>query len=118
MKRISAVFLVLCAAVSSLGAAEKVKVVSFSTLLTEIANRVGGSHVQVTGLVKPGVDPHEYEPKPADMQLVTQPQVILLSAKHMEGYVNKLKEATGTKASLVQVGDTFPSLRLKPEEGE
>jgi ABC-type Zn uptake system ZnuABC Zn-binding protein ZnuA len=99
-------------------AADKVKVVSFSTILTEIAERVGKDHAEVFGLVKPGIDPHEFEPKPADMKLVSQAQVILLSAKHMEGYVGKLKEATGTGGDVVEVGDKFPSLRLKVEGDE
>ena len=72
--------------------------------------------MHVVGLVKPGVDPHEYEPKPADMKLVSHAQLILLSAKHMESYVSKLKESTGTKGALVEVGDKFPSLKMKAED--
>ena len=97
-------------------AAEKVRVASFSTILTEIAQQVGGDRVQVSGLVKPGVDPHQFEPKPADLKLVGDAQLILLSAKHMEGYVGKLKEATGTKGNLVEVGDGFASLKMKSEK--
>ena len=94
-------------------AADKVRVSSFSTILTEVAREVGGDQVEVTGHVKPGVDPHEYEPKPADLKTVSEADLILLSAKHMEGYVGKLKEATGAKGRLVEVGDQFPSLKLK-----
>jgi ABC-type Zn uptake system ZnuABC Zn-binding protein ZnuA len=97
-------------------AADKVRVSSFSTVLTEIAQQVGGDRVEVTGLVKPGVDPHEFEPKPEDLKIVGDAQLILLSAKHMESYVGKLKEATGTKGELVEVGDGFASLKLKSEK--
>src|SRR3954462_2399838 len=113
MKRRCFLALLLLFPLCSLQAAEKPKVVSFSTILTEIAERVGGDRVEVTGLVKPGIDPHEFQPKPADLQLVTRAQLILLSAKHMEGYVGKLKEATGTKGALVEVGNQFPSLKMK-----
>ena len=95
----------------------KLRVSSFSTILTEIAQQIGGDRVAVTSHVKPGVDPHEYEPKPADLRTVGEAQVILLSAKHMEGYVGKLKESTGTKGALVEVGDGFASLKMKPEKG-
>ena len=37
---------------SQLQAADKIQVVSFSTILTEIAERVGGAHVEVAGLVQ------------------------------------------------------------------
>src|SRR5690348_2923342 len=89
-------------------AAEPIRVSTFSTILTEVAQQVGGDRVQVNAHVKPGVDPHEFEPRPSDLKVVAQSQLVLLSAKHMEGYVGKLKEATGTKAPVVEVGDQFP----------
>ena len=96
-------------------AEEKLRVSSFSTVLTELAEQVGGDRVAVTGHVKPGIDPHEYEPKPSDLLAVGEARVILLSAKHMEGYVDKLKENTGTKGDLIEVGDRFGSLKMKGE---
>ena len=96
-------------------AEEKLRVSSFSTVLTELAEQVGGDRVAVTGHVKPGIDPHEYEPKPGDLKVVGEAQVILVSAKHMEGYVGKLKESTGTKGVLIEVGDRFGSLKMKGE---
>jgi zinc/manganese transport system substrate-binding protein len=97
-------------------AADKIRVSSFSTILTEIAEQVGGDRVAVTGHVKPGVDPHEFEPKPTDLKIIGDAQLVLLSAKHMESYVGKLKEATGTKGNLVEVGDGFASLKMKSEK--
>ncbi|MDB6150149.1 MAG: troA [Chthoniobacter sp.] len=91
--------------------ADKLRVSSFSTILTEIATEVGGERVEVTAHVKPGVDPHEFEPKPSDLKVVENSQLILLSAKHMEGYIGKLREATGGKATLLEVGNTLPSLK-------
>src|SRR5205085_7783405 len=85
-------------------AADKIRVSSFSTILTEIAQEVGGDRVAVTAHVKAGVDPHQFEPKPADLNAVGSAPLILLTSKHMEGYVGQLKEATGTKGALVEVG--------------
>ena len=96
-------------------AADPVRVSSFSTVLTEIAQQVGGDRAVVTAHVKPGVDPHEFEPNPTDLKTVGQAQLILVSAKHLEGYVGKLREAAGTKGTLVEVGNRFPSLRLKSD---
>jgi ABC-type Zn uptake system ZnuABC Zn-binding protein ZnuA len=98
-----------------LRAADPVHVVSFSTITTEIARVVGGDRVQVAGLVKPGVDPHEYEPKPDDLKQVGQAQLILASGKHMENYASKLKDSAGPNAEFVEVGNAFPSLKLKDD---
>ena len=99
-------------------AADKIKIASLSTITTEIANEVGGDRVDVTGLVKPGVDPHSYEPTPDDLKQVEKSQLVLATGKHMEGYLTKLKESAGAKGDLLQVGDKFPSLHMKAEEGE
>lgn len=93
-------------------AADAIRVSTFSTILTEVAQAVGGDRVAVTGHIKPGIDPHDFEPKPTDLRTVSQSQVVLLSAKHMEGYVNKLKEATGGKGNIVEVGNQFSSLKM------
>ena len=113
MKTITTLLAVLTLAAGSLGAAERIRVSSFSTILTEVARQVGGDRVEVTGHVKPGIDPHEFEPKPADLKTVGDSQLVLLSAKHMEGYVNKLREATGGKGRFLEVGDGFASLKME-----
>lgn len=105
----------LCAGAN---AAEVLRVSSFSTILTEIATEVGGGRVTVHAHVKPGVDPHEFQPKPDDLRTVAGAQIVLLSAKHIEAYVGKLKEATGSRAVFVDVGDGFPSLKLTVEHDD
>lgn len=101
--------------VSGASRAETIRVSTFSTVLTEIAQRVGGDRVMVTGHIKPGMDPHEFEPQPADLVAVSKSQLVLLSAKHLEGYVNKLKEATGGKGNIVEVGNQLSSLKMKED---
>jgi zinc/manganese transport system substrate-binding protein len=99
-------------ALGSAMAAEKVKVVSFSSILTEIAAAVGGDAVNVVGLVKPGVDPHEYQPTPGDLAQLAGAKVILASGKHLEHYLDKLSAGAGGNATLIKVGDQVPSLEM------
>lgn len=101
-----------------LAAAEPLRISSFSTVLTEIAEQVGGDRVKVIAHVQPGIDPHEFEPRPEDLKLVSQSDLILLSAKHMEGYVGKLKEATGGRSRLLEVGDQLPSLKQRHDHSD
>lgn len=116
MKTFALSLAALVLAAGSALAAEQIRVSSFSTVLTEIAQQVGGDRVAVTAHIKPGVDPHEFEPKPSDLKTVGNAQLILVSAKHLEGYVGKLKQATGAKGALVEVGDRFPSLKMKADD--
>lgn len=107
-------FLFLGALVSvTVVTAEPLPVVTLSTVLTEVAQKVGGEQVQVTGLIAPGVDPHNFEPKPSDVARVADARLILASGRNLEGYLTKLKESSATKGVLVEVGDRLPGIEAK-----
>ncbi|HEY8902020.1 MAG TPA: zinc ABC transporter substrate-binding protein [Chthoniobacterales bacterium] len=116
MKKFFALFALLTVSLAPLPAAETVKVVSFSAILTEIARTVGGDAVTVIGLVKPGVDPHEYQPTPGDLKQLAGARLILASGKHLEHYLDKLQAASGSDAVLLKVGDQLPSLAFSGGE--
>jgi ABC-type Zn uptake system ZnuABC Zn-binding protein ZnuA len=100
---------------SSLSAAP-LKVASFSTITSDIAKNVGGGDIALTPIVKPGMDPHEFQPSPGDIAAVSDSDVVLLTGKGIEGYLAKLKE-DGGHAVFVDTGAAFPSLRLD-EDGK
>ncbi len=90
-------------------AADPVTVVSLSTVLTEIAETVGGDAVRVESLAKPGSDPHAYEPTPGDLREVASAKLILASGKNLEHYLPKL-QASAAGVPLIKVGDRLPSI--------
>ena len=102
----------------SASGAEALKIACFSTVLTEIAQQVGGNHVSVAGLVKPGQDPHEYQPTPDDLRQAADAKLILLSGKHLEHYLDKIQEAVGGKAESLSVGDALPNLKMRADTDE
>ncbi len=72
----------------------------------------------MAGLVKPGQDPHEYQPTPSDLRQAAEANLILLSGKHLEHYLDKVQQATGAKAESLAVGDALPSLKMKADPDE
>jgi zinc/manganese transport system substrate-binding protein len=102
----------------SANAAETLKIASFSTVLTEVVQKVGANHVNVAGLIKPGQDPHEYQPTPSDLTQAADAKLILLSGKHLEHYLDKVQQATGAKAESLAVGDDLPTLKMKADPDE
>jgi ABC-type Zn uptake system ZnuABC Zn-binding protein ZnuA len=117
MKTLLSLLAVIAATLSNGLAADSVKVVSFSTILGEVAQQVGGSAVDVIELVKPGVDPHEYQPTPGDLRQLADAKLVLASGKNMEHYLGKLAGSAGPGAVIIKAGDQMPSLQLN-EEGE
>jgi ABC-type Zn uptake system ZnuABC Zn-binding protein ZnuA len=93
----------------------ELNVASLSTITTEIAQSVGGDAVRMTPLIKPGTDPHDFQPSPQDVRSIEGADLVLLTGKGMEGYLTKLEEAVGNKVKFVDVGSSIPSLRLEEE---
>ncbi len=113
----AAAILWLAAAAVATAGAEPLKVASLSTVLNDVARRVGGDRVAVVEIVKPGVDPHEFSPSPGDVQAVAGADLVLISGKGLEGYLAKLEDsAGGAKNKYVDVGDQLgASLKLREE---
>ncbi len=84
------------------------RVVTLSTVLTEIAREVGGDQVVVTGLLQPGVDPHSFEPSPADMRAVVAAEVVFASGLNLESYLDRLVANSRPGGIVVSVGDALP----------
>ncbi len=108
----------LAASVAPLRADERpLRVATLNTILTEIASEVGGDKVEVIGLIQPGVDPHTFEPSPADMRAVVDADLVFASGLHLESYLDRLVANVGTRGRVVAVGDALP-LVLSVSKGE
>jgi zinc/manganese transport system substrate-binding protein len=111
-----ALFGIIFLSIASLsGARAELRVASLSTITTEIARSVGGDKVEVIPIIKPGIDPHEFQPSPRDVKQIESADLVLITGKGIEGYLTKLEEAVGSKAKFVDTGSTIPSLRLEEE---
>ena len=88
------------------------RVATLNTILTEIAREVGGGGAEVVGLVAPGVDPHTFNPSPADIRAVVDADLILASGLNIEVYLDRLAADVGPRGRVVAVGDRLPAFML------
>ncbi len=98
-----------------MAARAELTVASLSTITTDIAQNVGGDAIRLIPIMKPGIDPHDFEPSPLDVKQIESADLVLITGKGMEGYLTRLEEAVGSKANFVDTGGTIPSLRLEEE---
>jgi len=97
----------------------EIKVASFSTVLSEIAQKVGGKNVAITSLIKPGQDPHEYQLTPGDLSAAAASDLVLLSGKGMEEtYLRNLRDALPKQVQMLAAGDQLPGLTKGTDEGK
>lgn len=83
--------------------AEKLKVVASFSIIADFARNVGGDRIDLTTLVGPNGDAHVYEPKPADAAAVGSADVVLVNGLQFEGFLQRLVEASGTRAPVVEL---------------
>jgi zinc/manganese transport system substrate-binding protein len=108
-------FLIAIATGSMFGAkgAPSLRVAATHPLIGDVARQVGGSHVEVIDLLRPGGDLHHFEPSPRDFAALRGARLVLASGKHLENYLDKLRDSLqGVK--VVEVGRSIPSVKLEP----
>ena len=106
----------LTSALSGAASAEPIKVIASFSIIADLAKNVGGDRVEITTLVGPNGDAHVYEPKPADAVAVSKADVVLVNGLQFEGFLQRLVEASGTKAPVVELTKGGDVLKNSEEE--
>lgn len=79
--------------------------------------KIGGDKVNVVAMVKPGSDPHTYEPKPAQMVAITKADIYFpIKIEFEEAWLDKFK-AQNTKMKFVSMTDGIKYMAM-PSHGE
>ena len=98
-------------------AAEKLQVVTSITVLADMVKQVGGDTVEVRSLVGPNGDAHVYEPTPQDAQAVTRAGLVVVNGLELEGWMDRLVAASGSKAKVVVATEGVPTRKME-EDGQ
>ncbi|MBW4684596.1 MAG: metal ABC transporter substrate-binding protein [Komarekiella atlantica HA4396-MV6] len=97
---------------------KKSRVVATSTIIADLTQEVAGDEIQVIGILKPGTDPHVYEPVPADSRVLEEADLILYNGYNLEPGLIKLMKASGDKARQLAVGEVVKPLQLEKGKDE
>jgi ABC-type Zn uptake system ZnuABC Zn-binding protein ZnuA/ABC-type Mn2+/Zn2+ transport system permease subunit len=92
----------------------RLQVVATTTQLADLARQVGGNRVAVTQLLRPNTDPHEYEPRPRDVQAVATADVVLRSGGEIDAWLDDVVEQAGGSATVVDAGAGRPYAPHEP----
>jgi zinc/manganese transport system substrate-binding protein len=84
----------------------RVTVVSSTNVWGDIAQQVGGQHVQVTALLSsPAQDPHEYIASARDELAVSKADVVIENGGGYDDFVDRLLEAVDAHATVIDAVD-------------
>jgi ABC-type Zn uptake system ZnuABC Zn-binding protein ZnuA/ABC-type Mn2+/Zn2+ transport system permease subunit len=96
------------AAGSSDGRAE---VVATTTQIGDFARAVGGDAIDVHQILQPNSDPHDYEPRPADVQAAAGARLVLVNGDDLDAWAKKIVDEAGGHPMVVDLGTKVPVKR-------
>ena len=91
-------------------------VVATTTQLGDWARAVGGDAVDVHQILQPNTDPHEYEPRPADVEAVAGAALVFESGDQLDAWMTTVLSNAGGSPRVVDLAANLP-VRL-PGESE
>jgi manganese/zinc/iron transport system substrate-binding protein len=94
-----------------------VRVTATTGMVADAARVVGGAHVEVTGLMGPGVDPHLYKASQGDLAALGGADLILYNGLLLEGKMGDLLVKMSRERPTFPVAEYIPdSLLREPPE--
>lgn len=87
---------------------DTLRVVATSTQVADFARAVGGEKVEVIQLLQPNSDPHDYEPRPADLRGAADADLMLVSGDGLDDWADDVAKQVGLASELVDVGAERP----------
>lgn len=96
----------------------KIVAVATTTQVGDFVREVGGEAVAVEQLLQPDSDPHDYEPRPSDVQAVAEADVIFASGEGLDEWIEEVAADSGTEAEIVDLGAVAPIRRSGEDEEE
>lgn len=84
----------------------KLKVATTVSPLTSIVLNMGGTCIQIHGLIPDGVDSHTFEPKPSDAKILARADLLIMNGAHLEGSTEKIaRENLKDPAKIYKLAD-------------
>ncbi|MFK3985352.1 metal ABC transporter substrate-binding protein [Micromonospora sp. NPDC050397] len=93
-------------------------VVATTPEVADFVRNVGGDRVRVTQLVKPNVDPHEYEPSPADILAISSASLLVKNGVGLERWLDATIASAGFEGVVVDTSQGVTVRKGDPEDEE
>lgn len=90
------------------GGGGQVEVVATTTQIGDFVREVGGNAVAVDQILQPNTDPHEYEPRPSDIEGAAGAELVFASGDDLDGWIEQVVSDSGSEAEIVDLGEVAP----------
>jgi zinc/manganese transport system substrate-binding protein len=101
--------------VQSAVAQEKIKVLASFSILADLVREVGGERVEVSSLVGPNTDMHDFQPTPAHAKAVAAAQLVVINGLGFEGWADRLVKSANYKGARLVASKGVKALTAETE---
>jgi ABC-type Zn uptake system ZnuABC Zn-binding protein ZnuA/ABC-type Mn2+/Zn2+ transport system permease subunit len=92
----------------SAGSSHGLDVVATTTQIGDWARAVAGPDASVHQLLQPNTDPHEYEPRPSDVEATAGADLVFENGDQLDQWMSKVVSSAGGDSTVVDLGATVP----------
>lgn len=98
--------------------AERLSVVTSTTVLADLVRRVGGDRVSVHSVIPMGRDPHTFDPAPSDATRLAGADLLVINGLGLDDRLEDLAFETAPDVPLVVVGDELEGVEYLEGHGD
>ncbi len=115
---ILSILLLGCTSTPSQTNSSKLQVVTSFRPFTLLVGPVAGSDAQITQILPPGADPHDYEPTPKDAMTLQNASLFFYDGPFLEPWASSIAAAANPNVKLVSFADSIPPQAFAQMESE
>ncbi len=79
--------------------------------VADMARAVAGRRGEVKQMLRPGVDAHDFEPRPSDARAVAEGDVLVASGGELDDWVNEISSTAGFEGETLTLFDEVQPAR-------
>jgi ABC-type Zn uptake system ZnuABC Zn-binding protein ZnuA len=83
-------------------------VVATTTQVQDFTRVIGGDRIKLTGILKPGVDAHDFEPAPADVDAISKADVLVINGVGLEKWLDDTVKSADFHGTTVDASQGVP----------
>ncbi len=114
----AAVLALIPAACGNDSSSGRPRVVATTTQLGDWLRALAGERFDVHQILRPNTDPHDYEPRPADIEALARADLILRSGGDLDRWVGGAADDAGADADVVDIGAGLATRRAQSGEAD
>jgi ABC-type Zn uptake system ZnuABC Zn-binding protein ZnuA len=95
---------------------EKLRVVATTSIVADVVAEIGDTAIELTILMPANVDPHAYEPTPADLRTVSDAHVVIINGLGLEEFLEAMLENLNPEVSILSLSEGLEALTFEEDE--